>query len=233
MRMAWGKAQEAATLFALANLFPDRMAIEVGLCLCEGDDLPPSWGFQPGSLPPLGASPDALITHTAGQDAGMDGDTPQGLANHHLDVVEVKNTCPFGMVSSRRANGKLHARYVVSDRGPRERVAVDWVPQLQLQMLCSGTPSALLASRSATKGIRVFRMARDEVYLRQMLAVASRLWTAHVLLRCPPPADAYTSMPEYGAFLQRTVQIAHNAEVVAAVADCEIAPCADRRPFLD
>jgi hypothetical protein len=166
--MAWGKAQEPASLFALAKMFPDRMAIEVchvrcatavccrgegglaviqrvripvqvGLCLCEGDDLPPSWGFQPGSLPPLGASPDALITRAVVEDAGVDGATPQGagslsafmdlccqlyslaaawlcldaganqlallpaagLANLHLDVVEVKNTCPFGMVSSR------------------------------------------------------------------------------------------------------------------------------------
>jgi hypothetical protein len=113
---------------------------------------------------------------------------------------------PASLSARRRANGKLHARYVVSDRGPRERVAVEWVPQLQLQMLCAGTPSALLASRSATKGIRVFRVARDDVYLRQMLAVASRLWTAHVLLHRPPPADVYASMPEYGAFLQRTVQ---------------------------
>ena len=113
------------------------------------------WGFEPGTLPPLGASPDALVHHTllgindsltaagqvplppqlgtmcdkvagsytngyatsAGGGAGSTG-YPSGDSNHghsigllgeqlqelHLaqelpvvEVVEVKNTCPFGV----------------------------------------------------------------------------------------------------------------------------------------
>jgi hypothetical protein len=35
----------------------------VGLCRLQEQVLPPSWGFTAGSLPPIGASPDALIRH--------------------------------------------------------------------------------------------------------------------------------------------------------------------------
>lgn len=37
--------------------------MQAGLCSIESSDLPPEWGFDPGSLPPLGASPDAFIRH--------------------------------------------------------------------------------------------------------------------------------------------------------------------------
>ena len=36
---------------------------QVGLCRLQPELLPASWGFGPGSLPPIGASPDALIRH--------------------------------------------------------------------------------------------------------------------------------------------------------------------------
>ena len=35
-----------------------------------------------------------------------------------------------------------------------------WVPQLQMHCLAAAAPSALLLSRSATKGVRVFRVHR-------------------------------------------------------------------------
>ena len=41
---------------------------------------------------------------------------------------------------------------------PQVRTA--WVPQLQMHCLASGAPSALLLSRSATKGVRLFRVYR-------------------------------------------------------------------------
>ena len=36
---------------------------QVGLCRLQPELLPASWGFGAGSLPPIGASPDALIRH--------------------------------------------------------------------------------------------------------------------------------------------------------------------------
>lgn len=38
----------------------------MGLCWLDTSTLPPEWGFEPGSLPPLGASPDGLLLHPGG-----------------------------------------------------------------------------------------------------------------------------------------------------------------------
>lgn len=61
---SWGSVQEAAALLHLAAAFPHSQLAEVGLCRLQQHLLPPEWGFGPGSLPPIGASPDGLIRHT-------------------------------------------------------------------------------------------------------------------------------------------------------------------------
>ena len=43
--------------------FPGCRIEEVGLCRLDPRALPPEWGFAPCSLPPIGASPDAMIRH--------------------------------------------------------------------------------------------------------------------------------------------------------------------------
>ena len=150
---AWGKAQEAASLLALARVLPPGAVLaEVGLCQLGPQDLPQEWGFAPGSLPPLGASPDALLRYaalggapaaegqlplpslaSAGQPPdgllrlsrgpGLDTEPPQpsaallgeGLGGAAaasssgpsvVEVVEVKNVCPFG-VNQRRCGVAL------------------------------------------------------------------------------------------------------------------------------
>ena len=220
LRCAWGTVQEAATLRALCDIFPEASLREVGLCALGTAALPQEWGFAPGSLPPLGASPDGLIEFHA--DGGAT-----------LEVVEVKNTCPFDSspgTSRRGAN-----RFLVRDRGPRRQVEPLWVPQLQLHMLCAGAASALLVSRSATHGVRVFRVARDDAYLRLMLCVLSELWTEHVARRRPPPPDALGRLPQHGELLRRTQAIARAAQVVRDVPeeDMPTVPKRDLRFFLD
>ena len=231
----------------------------MGLCRLQEQVLPPSWGFTAGSLPPIGASPDALIRHplpannlqaaAAAADApaaaavgpwdidgllarlqlagsnsnGAAGSSSGGasgcssntngtsgsstLSNssarssstssrskssggYLIEVVEVKNSCPFGhsrrwvdLVTCPRASsgvpgfhhhcctqrhccacmhecmhsslcnwmawarprwsccrgGRLRtSELAVADRGPRQAVLPEWVPQLQLHMLCAG-----------------------------------------------------------------------------------------------
>ncbi len=73
--------------------------------------------------------------------------------------------------------------------------------------MCAGTHSALLVSRSATRGLVVFRMMRDDAYLACMLRVLGRLWREHVLPRRPPPRDLFASWAEYHALLSSTVTV--------------------------
>lgn len=61
--MAWGSAQEPASLYSLLAAFPDSQLGEVGLCWLDPQDLPPDWGFSRQNLPFLGASPDGLLKH--------------------------------------------------------------------------------------------------------------------------------------------------------------------------
>eukprot|EP00798_Chlamydomonas_sp_ICE-L_P005573 gene5573-4207_t len=64
------------------------------------------------------------------------------------EIVEVKNTVPFGERQRRRgAKGKMLTEVIVSDRGPRDQVSAQWVPQLQLHMLAAGTWSGLIVNR--------------------------------------------------------------------------------------
>ena len=62
----------------VAAAFPGSQLAEVGLCRLQEALLPPAWGFAPGSLPPIGASPDALIRHRL-PPAG-NGSAPAGAA---------------------------------------------------------------------------------------------------------------------------------------------------------
>jgi len=135
-----------------------------------------------------------------------------------LEVVEVKNTCPFGYSQQSQQGGwKKRRKFVVCDRGPRSQLDVLWVPQLQLHMLCSQTSSSLLVSRSATKGLRIFRVAADVEFQRLMLCVLRRLYTEHVIPQNVPDKDIFEHMPEHGELLRRMRGVVTKAEVVAEV----------------
>lgn len=115
----------------------------------------------------------------------------------HWEVVEVKNHCPFTQVRQLvptaaiarskpsqqtcgsvllnvQESNKGRKRWRVRDTGPRESVPLQYVGQLQLEMLCTGLQSALLVSRSSSKGTHVFRMARSDSYCKCVLLHASR-----------------------------------------------------------
>ena len=67
MSGAWGSVQEASALHALLGLLgPGGPAMEeAGLFWLEPAPLEAAYGLPPGSLPPMGASPDALLHHEA------------------------------------------------------------------------------------------------------------------------------------------------------------------------
>lgn len=66
VRMSWGSAQEAATLYGLMHALPKSKLLEAGLFRLNEASLPKSWCFKKGELPPLGASPDGMLFHPEG-----------------------------------------------------------------------------------------------------------------------------------------------------------------------
>ena len=157
----------------------------------------------------------------------------EGIQINQIEVIEVKNSCPFDY-SQHGRGGKR--RFIISDRGPRQRLDTLWIPQLQLHMLCTGANSALVASRSATRGVRLFRMQADPELQRLMLCVLRTLWVEHVKRRKIPPKDAFANMPEHQAMVKKIRQVAAAAVVVGEV-NGEVAAAAlagtDLRFFLD
>lgn len=159
------------------------------------------------------------------QDVAADSSS---FAEADLEVVEVKNTCPFGYHS------KFSGAIAVVDQGPRDRVLPLWVPQLQMEMLAAGTQRALLVTRSATKGVTVFRMERDEGYIKAMLDVLAYLHKTYVLPRRAPGGQPYKEYAQYTAFLQHTKRVAKSAVVVLHDAHAHrFAPERNMRLMLD
>ncbi|KAG1677937.1 hypothetical protein FOA52_001355 [Chlamydomonas sp. UWO 241] len=135
------------------------------------------------------------------------------------EAVEVKNHCPFAFKGQRKAKkGGLHLEYRMSDPGPMASVRPAWVPQLQMHCLATGVPSVLLLSRSASKGVRLYRVERDDAYIERMLDCLRLLQVEHVNPRRPPNSDLFSDMPGYADLLDHTNAIAKRASVVLDVA---------------
>ncbi|PNH10989.1 hypothetical protein TSOC_002208 [Tetrabaena socialis] len=162
----------------------------------------------------------------AGSGQGGSGDDGEVAAVVRLrEVVEVKNHCPFVFKGQRAAQRRgVTINYANNDRGPVASLWPLWVPQLQAHCASCGADSVLLLSRSPSKGIRLFRMYRDDEYLSSALALVRELQCAHVARNEPPGADPWAGRPGYDELLQRTVALARQAE---AVIEAKVTPKMD------
>ena len=268
VRCAWGTAQESGTLFALLAAFPEAILLEVGLCTpcvsfappitqqpAHKHTLPVSWHDMLGvphdmlaALPPMGASPDALIAWPLNSQYAptcIDASNPLPPPLHAgaflvgvplegvvLECVEVKNACPFR--EGRASINSGEHRYVLSDRGPPTTCPPGHVPQLQMQMLCTGASSALLACESATQGMALFRVFRDDAYLADMLhLIAAFTAMRGAFPRYPAQlfGHPHPQAARHEAFVQRTRSIAAAAQLVDFVT-MPSRPAGNSRPFL-
>jgi len=187
IRLAWGSAQEASTLCSMMVHFKGSTVYEAGLCMLDAaSDVPKAWGVGP--LPPVGASPDGLIIMASGE----------------RFVVEVKNSSPFR---------QMPGRYVVADREPYAKPPAYHMPQVQLEMLCTGTRSALLAMQSMTYGIKIFRVERDDDFIASMLRRISRLYTMYARKGKDPPMNWEVRSIEHKKMVGAAVRLAGAATV--------------------
>jgi uncharacterized membrane protein YgcG len=250
VRCAWGVAQEGGTLYALLAAFPEAMLAEVGLCALSpgaaagaaaAAELPPG---ALNDLPALGASPDALIAWPPGSRWAPPANAlgEETAAATILEVVEVKNVCPFREAppaGSKRRGAAPARAYTLSDAGPHSAPPAAHMPQLQLEMAAAGTRSGLLVVESATRGMAVWRLRRDDAYVGAMLALLATFnglygpaggalpSGAHVDIFPPSAAAAHA------AFLRRTAALAAEAQMLDFIAAPRRPPDADARPFLD
>ncbi|KAG2432131.1 hypothetical protein HXX76_009057 [Chlamydomonas incerta] len=148
------------------------------------------------------------------------------------EVVEVKNHCPFVYKDQRKARKRgVVINYAASDRGPVAGLWPLWVPQLQAHMAAAGTSSGLLLSRSPSRGVRLYRVYRDDAFLTAAWELVRELQTSHVLRRVPPGPDPWSGRPGYGGLIERVVGLASGAQVVVETRGTPLLPGADPDAF--
>ena len=210
VRMAWGSAQEAGTLATLTLATPDAIAREVGLCLVDRASIPESWNIGP--LPPLGASPDGVIEmdvwfrDPAEERAGAATNRGGGGASRWWWRREL------GAVSTVQPG-----RFVVQDREPHDRPAAYHVPQLMLEMFAANTEAGLLCLQSATRGVSVFYLRRDDEYVRAMLGALSAFHRAYVETGTEPPERMFQRRADYRELLEATQRVANEAILLETI----------------
>jgi hypothetical protein len=199
IKMMWGSAQEATSLLTALNYFhqsdPNVRLEEVGMC---GAGLGDSYGIL------IGASPDALIRHSNGT----------------TEVLEVKNHCPFHSVQGRRktAKGRTNKKFAVTPFLIEEPYLQPlYVPQLMLEMLCTGCSSAIMVRQTATNGAWIIRLRRDDTWIQEMIYYLREFQNNYVTPQQPPPENMFWEQERYRAFVQHTVNLANSVELVSYV----------------
>ena len=207
VRAGWGSVQEDTALVSVMNTFRGARLEEVGLCPLEAlpdlAALARSWGVKPQHLPLLGASPDGILAH----DNGI------------REAVEVKCVCPFRAATAGTGGG-----ICVRDAGPKRagHFPCEHMPQVQCEMLCSGTRSCIYISLSATRGATIFRVSRDDAYLGNMLHLLQRFRAQYVLPKKAPPTNFFYGLPQHAQFRARTAELARSAPVLRTLQPHEV-----------
>ena len=100
-----------------------------------------------------------------------------GVYHEYISNPDVRSSVPFWRL-----------------RGPHDQVPTQYVPQVMVEMLVTGAPAANYVSCSATQGINVFRVERDDEYLSELLHFLGAFWST-VQHNTTPPADDFFWSP--------------------------------------
>lgn len=127
--------------------------------------------------------------------------------------------------------GRGRKRWACCDTGPRTAVPEQYVPQLQLEMLCTGLPSALLVSRSATRGTHVFRMWRSDRYCALLLRLAAEFHQRFGRPGCRSPGpNFFASSPLFHEFSRLTLELKNRTTLLCHL-DADDAPLDQSQPL--
>ena len=127
-------------------------------------------------------------------------------------------------------SGPTQGQWFYEDVKPRARVPVQYVPQLQLHMLATGLRSALFVSRTSCHGTKVYRMARDDEFCKDMMALVSRFHREWVARARRPPRNPMAKMERWARFAKRTHALSLSTKQLAALAAAEV-PLGQAQPL--
>jgi hypothetical protein len=212
--MLWGNTQEATAILTALNYFseidPGVKIREIGMC---GAGLASnSTSSNDGLL--IGASPDAIIEYSNGT----------------IEVLEVKNHCPFvtppwdNRSTTHNSNKKKESKkFMIRDLPLQSYIPPTYVPQLMLEMLALGSEckSAIMVRQTATIGAIILRIHRDEEWIAEMIYWLEKFYNNYVKKNVVPPKNAFwnygNDSKRYKDFVLKTKYISENVELVAHV----------------
>ncbi|KAG2439062.1 hypothetical protein HYH02_006589 [Chlamydomonas schloesseri] len=187
---------------------------------------------RPASLSAATAAATASPVSSSGSSDGSSTGGGVAAVVRIREVVEVKNHCPFVYKDQRKARKRgVVINYAAADRGPVSGLWPLWVPQLQAHMAAAGASSALLLSRSPSRGVRLFRVYRDDQFLASAWELVRELQASHVVRRVPPGPDPWSGRPGYGGLIERVVGLATGAQVVVETRGTPLLAGADPDAF--
>ena len=218
--------------------------------------LPPE--FDPAMLPAVGASPDAMMRCTnpeeeveeGGQQVKAEG-AGERLRTKWIPV-EVKCICPWSdAVSSygqSHARARRFGRFFLNNSTPHNELPVHAVVQTQLEMLASGSRTGVLLSYTATHGMHVLRLRRNDEYCAALLWQLARVHSRYVLgvggaqndcrretLPLPARDEGFKSDAAFMKFLRLTKALRKSSITVDALVPTPATPSNSAGPalFLD
>jgi len=190
LSIRFGEAQQATGVLTALNVLSKEGATikETGLHVLEAlqGDVNVSFPF------PMGAAPDAMVKWPDGTE----------------EPLSIKTVTPFEVYKG--TDGFLRTRI---DRNSRPtKLMTPWhIPQIQLNMLCTGAKRGWVLYMSSLNGARLFRVDRDQSYITAMSFWVRRFATLYGS-RAPPSnfflAEDYNN---YRAFLTATKKLASRA----------------------
>ena len=217
-RMHWGNTQEATSILTALNYFwrenKDIVIKEVGMCgaglmmnsteqITEGD-----------TSILLGATPDAIIHY------------PNGT----LEVLEVKNHCPFVPAAwgrklslSKGEGNKAKNIFRIRELPIQAEVPAAYIPQLMMEMLSMGPQcrSAVMVRQTATTGAVILRLHRDDQWISEMLYWLNRFMSDFVHKSELPPQNFFWNNTgcngggeRYRSFISRTKKLSESVELI-------------------
>ena len=218
VKMIWGMTQEATALLTALNYIwrehePDIRLKEVGMC---GAGINEKTTGSRSLL--IGASPDALLCY------------PNGT----VEVLEVKNHCPFVMINGR-------TRFAIREMFfQKPYLPPLYVSQMMMEMKCVGPDckSAVMVRQTASTGAFILRLHRDDEWIDEMIYWLTTFQSEFVDNECPPPQDFFWEDQRYRRFLERTIELCWGVQVLKHVPHHEIQRKVGRMPnatpmFLD
>jgi len=222
LRMKWGNSQEPIAILTALNYFakhsPGVILKEVGMC---GAGLQVNTTAETDGLL-VGASPDSVIQH----------------ANGTLEVLEVKNHCPFVKAfnkghsnnqtkkkkkkkksSSSSSVPQQHGNYRIRILPLEASVPPAYIPQLMMEMMCLGPKcqSAVMVRQTATNGAIILRLHRNDVWIDEMMYWLKTFIEDYVRPENIPSPDFFYDDERYKKFLNLTKELSEGVEYVDCV----------------